>query len=63
MTYRVVGTGADGIELEYEKATKNEAINLAVKMGSNGVDDARVLDRNGREIKLDNLRAPSSRRA
>lgn len=52
MTYKVIGTSTDGSKLEYEKATRNEAIVLAVKMGSNGVDDARVCDRNGREVKL-----------
>jgi hypothetical protein len=63
MNYKVTGTGLGGIRLEYEKLTRNEVINLAVKMGSNGVDDARVFDRKGREIKLDSFARAEERPA
>jgi hypothetical protein len=58
MPYKITGTGIGGIQLEYQKATRTAAIDLAVKMGSNGVDDARVFDRKGAEINLDDLAHP-----
>ena len=55
MTYRVVGIGVEDAPLEYEKPSLLEAVDLAVKMASNGVVSPSVIDPDGNVISFDQV--------
>lgn len=52
--YCVTGTGTAG-PLRYPNLTLTEAAYLVGKMSSNGVDDARAFDDEGREVDTSNV--------